>query len=160
MSFWLNEIKNLLGNVEYFIEPGTALVANAMDFYSKIYSIKNVDGIGIATLWGSVFNITGNSRGSNFPFEIIKSSKVGQNVFINMFVGYTCIESDVFNSSVDNELSINDIIVFKNVGSYSLVFKPPFILPNCPVYMFYDETVMVIKRSENFDDIFGTYFFD
>jgi diaminopimelate decarboxylase len=160
MVIWLKEIKALLGNVKFFVEPGTALVANTMDYYSKIYSFKIVDGVGVATLWGSVFNITGNSRGVNFPFEIIKSSTQDQMFDTNMFVGYTCIESDIFNKCVETKLSLLDIIVFKNVGSYSVVFKPPFILPNCPVYMILGNDISVIKRAESFNDIFQTYTFD
>lgn len=159
MAIWMKKINAMLGNVHFFIEPGTAVVANTMDFYSRLYSYKRVDGIGIATLWGSVYNITGNSRGSNFPFEVIKTDEKAVKFETNMLVGYTCIESDIFNRSLSVKLSLSDVIVFKNVGSYSIVFKPPFILPNCPVFVRGKSGLSLLKRAENFEDIFNTYIF-
>lgn len=51
-----------------------------------------------------------------------------------------------------------DIIVFGNVGGYSIVSKPPFIQPNCPVFALNRKNKMIeIKRSEKFDDIFDTF---
>ena len=49
------------------------------------------------------------------------------------------------------------LIVFENCGSYSLVMKPPFILPNFPVLDISEGEVELIKRAETFEDIFHTY---
>ena len=47
-----------------------------------------------------------------------------------------------------------DFIVISNCGSYSIVMKPPFILPNFPVLDIDGDEVEVIKRAESFDDLF------
>ena len=47
--------------------------------------------------------------------------------------------------------------VVHNCGSYSLVMKPPFILPNFPVLDISEGEVELIKRAETFEDIFHTY---
>ena len=49
------------------------------------------------------------------------------------------------------------MVVFENCGSYSLVMKPPFILPNFPVLDISEGKTEVIKRAETFEDIFHTY---
>ena len=49
--------------------------------------------------------------------------------------------------------------MINNCGSYSLVMKPPFILPNFPVLDICGEKVEVIKKGEVFDDIFHTFAF-
>ena len=57
------------------------------------------------------------------------------------------------------ELGIGDYIVISNCGSYSVVMKPPFILPNFPVLDINGDSVEVIKRAETFDDLFHTFSF-
>jgi diaminopimelate decarboxylase len=74
-------------------------------------------------------------------------------------VGFTCIEGDVLQKNYSGPLAIGDYIVISNCGSYSLVMKPPFILPNFPVLDINGETVEVIKRAETFDDLFHTFSF-
>ena len=55
---------------------------------------------------------------------------------------------------------MGDIVVFENVGSYSVVLKPPFILPNFPIIEWDNGQTRVVKRKESFDDLFHTYKFD
>ena len=77
------------------------------------------------------------------------------------FGGFTCIESDYLYRGFNGELGVGDYVVFENVGSYSIVLKPPFILPNFPVVNYDEETgeTELIKNSEKFDDLFKTYKF-
>ena len=75
------------------------------------------------------------------------------------FVGYTCLEHDHVYEGYNGNLAVGDIIQFRNVGSYSNVFKPPFILPNCVMISLCKDRVKVIKRKETIDDIFSTYVF-
>ena len=74
-------------------------------------------------------------------------------------VGFTCIEGDVLYHNYTGKLAHEDAIVISNCGSYSLVMKPPFILPNFPVLDICDGEVEVIKRGETFDDLFHTFKF-
>ena len=52
-----------------------------------------------------------------------------------------------------------DYLVFGNVGSYSVVLKPPFILPNFAVVDKAGGVTRQVKRPEDFDDLFATYAF-
>jgi diaminopimelate decarboxylase len=54
---------------------------------------------------------------------------------------------------------VGDLVVFENVGSYSVVLKPPFILPNFPIVELRGGQTRVVKRKETFDDLFCTYVF-
>ena len=61
------------------LEPGTALVANTMSFYSKIISEKNIESKIILSSSGSMFNYMGtNSSQLNFPFSEILTLKKNQ----------------------------------------------------------------------------------
>ena len=59
-------------------------------------------------------------------------------------------------SLVDIPQSDHDIfIVFDDVGSYSVVMKPPFILPNVSIIEIHPEQLSfkLIKKRETFDDL-------
>jgi len=142
---------------ELIIEPGSALVGDCMKFVGTVKTIKNVRGKWFASILGSQKNIS--MSGVNPPIEVLPMGapqKQYQNIDI---VGFTCIEGDVLFHNFNGKLAHNDAVVFGNCGSYSLVMKPPFILPNFPVLDICSEEVEVIKRAENFDDLFHTFNF-
>lgn len=142
---------------ELVVEPGSALVGDCMQFVAKVKSIKSIHGKVYATLSGSQKNISMTSV--NPPIEIIHMTN-DKHFYTNLdMAGYTCIESDILYRNYNGDLSVGDIVIFKNCGSYSLVMKPPFILPNVPVIDISNEEYRLIKRQETFDDVFRTFNF-
>lgn len=143
------------------VEPGSALVADAMTYVARVVSLKKIRGRDIAVLTGSLHNINPNAKGVNRPIEIIRASDgdEGRQTGRWDLTGYTCIEDDVMYRGLKEELQVGDYIVFKNVGSYSIVFKPPFILPNVPVIGLEDGSWQTVKRAETPEDIFCTFCF-
>jgi diaminopimelate decarboxylase len=144
-----------------FIEPGSALVADVMKFAAKVVSIKTVRKKAIATLLGSIYNINPTLNNKNLPITVY-SMGGNQTEFRNLdFGGYTCVESDYLYRGYNGKLTVGDYVVFDNVGSYSIVLKPPFILPNFAIVDYDDETgkVELIKKRETFNDLFCTYVF-
>ncbi len=141
-----------------FVEPGSALSGDVMYFATPILSIKSVRGKQIATLLGSVYNINPTLNGKNPPINII-SFGVPQCEYTDLDMGgYTCIESDYLYKGFSGKCAVGDYVVFGNVGSYSVVLKPPFILPNFPVIEVNEnDEIILIKEQENFEDIFHTY---
>ncbi|HPY64124.1 MAG TPA: alanine racemase [Bacillota bacterium] len=140
-----------------FIEPGSAVAGDCMRFVSRIETIKTVRGKTIATVIGSQKNISMN--GINPPMEIVSGGEARSSVENCDIVGFTCIEGDVLQKDYTGLLGVGDYIVIGNCGSYSLVMKPPFILPNFAVLDINGEDVEVIKRAETFDDLFHTFNF-
>ena len=69
----------------------------------------------------------------------------------------------LIHKNFNGKISIGDIIIFKEVGSYSVVMKPPFILPDVAILQF-DESKSkfeMIRNKQTFDDIFSNFkFFD
>lgn len=142
---------------ELIIEPGSALVGDCMKFVGTVKSIKNVRGKYIASVLGSQKNVS--MTGVNPPMEVIHMGKTLKDYKNLDIVGFTCIEGDVLYKNYDGRIALDDVIVISNCGSYSLVMKPPFILPNFPVLDICGEKVEVIKRAETFEDIFHTFNF-
>ncbi len=142
---------------ELLIEPGSAVVGDCMKFIGTVKTIKNVRGKWIATVFGSQKNIS--MTGINPPMEVIAMGGEQKKYKDLDFVGFTCIEGDVLYHNYTGKLAHQDAIVISNCGSYSLVMKPPFILPNFPVLDISEGKTEVIKRAENFDDLFHTFNF-
>lgn len=142
---------------ELLIEPGSAVVGDCMKFVGTVKTIKDVRGKKFATVLGSQKNIS--MSGVNPPMKVIAMGN-RQHEYTDLdFVGFTCIEGDVLYHNYSGKLAHEDAIVISNCGSYSLVMKPPFILPNFPVLDICDGEVEVVKRGENFDDLFHTFNF-
>lgn len=142
---------------ELLIEPGSAVVGDCMKFVGTVKTIKNIRGKWIATVLGSQKNIS--MTGINPPMEVIAMGGEQKEYSDLDFVGFTCIEGDVLYHNYTGKLAHEDAIVISNCGSYSLVMKPPFILPNFPVLDISEGGCEVIKRGETFDDLFHTFEF-
>lgn len=141
------------------IEPGSAVAGDVMYFAAPVVSIKSVRGKEIATVLGSVYNINPTMNRKNPPIQVFSSLGASEHSNLD-FGGFTCIESDYLYRHYSGPLAVGDYALFGNVGSYSIVLKPPFILPNFPVLeLAEDGEATEVKRSETFDDLFCTYRF-
>ena len=159
-AFIANHFRDSETRPALFIEPGSALVGDVMKFAAPVVSIKDIRGKAIATLLGSVYNINPTLNGKNPPITVYSEQPQQQKEYHHLdFGGYTCIESDYLYRDYSGPLAVGDLVVFDNVGSYSIVLKPPFILPNFPVIEWDGEKTKVVKRKETFDDLFKTYVF-
>lgn len=156
-SVFADYFKDSDNKPELLIEPGSALVGDCMKLVGTVKSIKNVRGKWFASVLGSQKNIS--MSGVNPPMEVITMGRE-QRFYENLdMVGFTCIEGDVLYRNYSGMLGVDDAVVISNCGSYSLVMKPPFILPNFPVLDICGEQVALIKRAETFDDVFHTFTF-
>ena len=140
---------------ELIIEPGTAIVGDCMKFVGTIKTIKCVRGKWFASILGSQKNI--NMSGVNPPIEIIHAGGEMQYYSDIDLVGYTCIEGDILYKNYCGNLAKEDFVVVSNCGSYSVVMKPPFILPNFPIIDISENNVELIKEKECFSNIFETF---
>ncbi|WP_018268174.1 alanine racemase [Methylosinus sp. LW4] len=143
------------------VEPGTALVADAMRFVCAVNSIKDVRGQSIVTLSGSLYNINPTPNRKNVPITVFSATEGEHLVERANFAGYTCIEGDYLYKGYTGRLSVGDYVVFEDVGSYSVVMKPPFILPNVAILEPDPDGVSyrIIKRRETYEDVFQSYAF-
>ena len=140
-----------------FIEPGTAVAADSMRYVCRVENIKQIRGKTIVTTNGSQKNIS--MTGINPPMEVIHCGGNDFGYTDADIAGYTCIEGDYLFKGYTGKISVGDYLVFGSCGSYSVVMKPPFILPNVPVIDISGGTSVLIKRAETFDDVFSTYTF-
>lgn len=148
-----------------FSEPGTTVVAKYLSLITKVIQTKIIGGKRFATVDSSYYNTGEICLMKKLPYYVIEGNSSREEQSINHIentdiMGYTCLEQDCIYRDLEHNVSVGDIIVFGNVGGYSIVSKPPFIQPNCRVLCYTRENeVIEIKREETFDDIFGTFIF-
>ena len=128
-----------------------------MSLAARVISVKTVRGRNIATLAASSYNINPSVKGVRRPMNVFPATSVRREAKLWDIVGYTCIEDDILMSGYEGVLEEGDFVAFHNIGSYSVVFKPPFILPNIPIVNIAGGGCSVVKRAETFDDIFTTF---
>lgn len=140
-----------------FTEPGTTLDNRYIDLIAEVDSIKQIKGKDMAVLDCSIHNLGDVSGSVKLPIEIIENSSARIRYENLDMVGYTCLERDVPYKDYCGCLGKGDYVVFGNVGGYSNVDKPPFILPQCAMIGITAVDEYVIKRKETTADILSTY---
>lgn len=143
-----------------FTEPGTTVVARYVSFASRVVSIKEVRGRQIANMDGDYHNLGEVCTMKQLPVSVIAGGQT-QRAYPNMDVmGFTCLEQDVMYPAFRQPVAEGDVLVFGNVGGYSIVAKPQFIKPQCAMYALRaDGGVGQIMRAETFDDVFSKFVF-
>ena len=130
------------------------MIARYISHFVKVISIKKVRGKLIANTDGSFHQLGEICQMKKLPLEVFNNRESSFFEKIDI-MGYTCLEQDVMYESYRGELGVGSIIKFKNVGGYSIVSKPQFIRPNCPMYV--DDKI--ILRQETFNDVFDKFYF-
>ncbi len=140
---------------EFFIEPGTAMVADAMDFVCKVIDTKNISRKNLATVNASYQNIK-PTRHAKTPVAHVLFRN---NKSVDRFdvCGYTCMEDDYLIKDFKADLRAGDYLLFENCGAYTINFKPPFIQTAPPIIGWRNNKSEIIKRLEKVDDLLRTY---
>ena len=142
-----------------FTEPGTTLVSGYVSLATHIVDINTMHGKTYAVTDASFYNLGEITKKRNLPMRVIHNG-AGDTVENADIVGYTCLEQDVLWRGYTGTLGVGDLLLFGNVGGYSIVSKPQFIRPNCPMYTLRaDGGMQEIMRAETFEDIFDKFAF-
>lgn len=145
-------------NVELIVEPGLALCVNTIDFICRIDNIREIQGEKVATCTGSFHNVKPTGHKKNLSLEVFSESDKGD-ISKYDIAGYTCLENDILYNGYEGALNEGDYLLFKNVGAYTFVFKPPFIKLAPPFAMFNEDSIKILKKDDEVEDIFKSYKF-
>lgn len=142
-----------------FSEPGATLISKYISFLTKVKDIKTVAGRTVAVTDGSFYNLGEISLKKQLPLTVIRNGDDNYHGEYDI-VGYTCLEYDTMYRAYNGTLNGGDLLIFGNVGGYSIVSKPQFIRPNCPMVVIDKNGIIKeIMRGETFEDIFSKFFF-
>jgi len=135
------------------LEPGLAVVADAMSFVCRVDAIKTDSKPATAITNGSIYNIKPTKSSINLPWTQYRFGSDHQ-MLKGTVSGYTCMEDDVLDADFDGEIAQGDVFVFGNVGAYTIVLQPSFIRL-APAVLAYegDAVVTLVKEQSNSDFI-------
>lgn len=141
------------------IEPGSALVANAAWYVMRVINIKQARDKQIASLTGSSYQVNPSVKDIKRPIRVYHDEGQPTEKYEHIdMAGYTCIESDYLYKDYQGKLAVGDYVMLGNIGSYSVVMKPPFILPDIPILEIgKDGITEVLKRAQTPQDVFAYY---
>ena len=141
-------------------EPGTTIVSRYMSLLTTITGVKEITGRNIAMCDSDIHEAGETAMMMKVPYTHFAIGEgEGSKTPIDI-TGFTCLEQDTLFKDFPKEIKVGDVVEFRNVGGYSVVYKPPFIQPCCAmVAIKEDGTIEEIKRRESFEDIFQTYKF-
>jgi diaminopimelate decarboxylase len=144
---------------ELIVEPGSALVRDAMAFVCRVYDVKTVAGRTLALVNGSVHHFNTMMWHSRPEVRVVRrSDQTADPGGVFDVVGSTCMErKDLIRTGVPGPVSRGDSLVFPGIGAYSCALKPPFIHTCPPVVARQGGGHTVVKRRETVDDVLSTY---
>jgi diaminopimelate decarboxylase len=150
-----NELKkyNMDKRIKMIFEIGNSIIYPCVDYVTKVYGKKEVDGLLYVTLDGSrihtdpLFN-----RKKYMGIICIGANTKGAGHSTNrkqVLCGCTCKEMDRFDEVEVPELLAGDIVIFKEIGAYTMSLCPSFIRSFPCVYVYqYGKIKMYSKKKQ------------
>jgi len=166
----LKKAKHLFnkGKPILILEPGRAIVDEAMQLISKVVSKKKDANGNDSIVMDAGVNILPTAYWYDFEPKLAnklngsnnnlngKTKKNGSNYNgpVKMY-GPLCMQIDSINESVNlPSVELGDVIVFSNVGAYNLTQSMQFIQTRPAVVLLGSNGVELIRRKETWRDIF------
>lgn len=108
------------------VEPGSAIIGSAVDFYTSVLDVKDTTSSRIITTDGSRINIDPLWSKKGYMYSLKTQSN--NNMEKQIICGYTCMDHDrLMKLKDEKELNVGDNIIYHRVGAYSMTFGGPFI---------------------------------
>jgi diaminopimelate decarboxylase len=143
------------------LEPGIALAADALSFVTRVLDVKEIRGLSLAVVDGSVLHVKPSMHRRNQPHRVIRASGAqGGGERLVSVTGATCMEKDYLLRDVASDLARGDFLRIDNVGAYSMVMSPPFIHPAPAIVTWERGRLLALRRRETFDHLFENYVLD
>lgn len=151
--------KNLnIEEITIVVEPGSAIIASAIDFVTAVLDVKKIRNFHVVTTDGSRNDIDPFYRKKHYFYEIY-SPKVSEDIVDKQIIaGGTCLENDqLFQLKNHRILQLNDKIVYKKVGAYTMTLSPLFIRFFPDVYVEENQEYWLLRRKWSAADFFAIY---
>ena len=116
------------------LEPGIAILAESMNYLTRIVSVKARGAGQIAVCDGSLFDVNPLRSGIHPPCHLLTEADDASSEPIRLYGG-TCMEIDQIGALLPGALPRpGDLVNVTNVGAYTACLAPQFIIPPAPIY--------------------------
>lgn len=138
---------------QLILEPGTALVADAVDILATVQNVKRRKGKSVATLNVSSYDCGMIADYKDLTIDNISTPDT-KDSDLAVICGYTCMEGDYINRSYHGTLKTGDDVLIRNCGAYSVSMKGDFIFPSIGMVKVNDsyEILEVMKEPDQSRD--------
>ena len=139
---------------QLILEPGTALVADAVDILATVQNVKRRKGKSVATLNVSSYDCGMIADYKDLTIDNISISDT-KDSDLAVICGYTCMEEDYINRNYHGTLKTGDDVLIRNCGAYSVSMKGDFIFPSIGMVKVNDsyEILEVMKEPDQSRDV-------
>tara|TARA_Y100000739_G_C20596536_1_gene460578 strand:- start:534 stop:1772 length:1239 start_codon:yes stop_codon:yes gene_type:complete len=156
--------KYKLEELPIIFEPGTAIASNCFHLVGNVHSINHKKNKLYLNTDLSLTLLGGLKNKTYYPISYISLNEKKQFNGKNknketILSGFTCVESDslnIGNIEIYNP-SINDKVVLSSVGSYSTVFKSPFIRGDIALFIWDGNQLSLSRRAQTANDVVKIY---
>ncbi len=144
---YFQTIKTILGdNYTIIVEPGASLIASPFDYLASVIDVKDTTYNRFVVLDGSRNDLDPQFKKSSYLYEL--HTKNADTICTQVVAGYTCMEHDRLMTLKNNvALQLNDRVLFKKVGSYTMCLAPNFIKYAPLVYLYEENEYRIIKKQ-------------
>jgi len=116
------------------LEPGASIISTAVDYVCGVANIRTIKNKRIVTLDGTVLHINPFLVDRKPVYEVVGLGE--ESIKEQMICGCTCLEKDRFDIIKDDRaLEHESIVIFHNVGGYTMSFNSHFIIEPPRVYV-------------------------
>lgn len=138
---------------QLILEPGTALVADAVDILATVQNVKRRKGKSVATLNVSSYDCGMIADYKDLTIDNISAPDT-KDSDLAVICGYTCMEEDYINRNYHGTLKTGDDVLIRNCGAYSVSMKGDFIFPSIGMVKVNDsyEILEVMKEPDQSRD--------
>ena len=154
-----------LEDLPIILEPGTAIASNSLHLVGHIKSInKKGEKVFINTDVSRTL-LGGLKNNVKYPSLHISIGNYSENQDLlnkndQIFLGgFSCVEGDIIGAELEKfrNSKVMDKFVLSSIGSYSCVFKSPFIRGDIALFVWDGESLCLSRRSQNAYDINSLY---
>lgn len=133
--------------VKIIIEPGMALIGAPVDYVTTVIDVKDTTYDRFVVTDGSRTNIDPLMTKTVY-FNEYERGENTVTVDRQVICGYTCMEHDRLYVAKDElELNVNDRIIYKKVGAYTMCLTPLFIKYFPDVYVKDNDNYMLVRKA-------------
>ncbi len=147
-----------LESLKIILEPGTALIDNAVQFVAEAIDVKQVDETTIfVTTNGSRLDIDPFFRKKLYICRVVPGdNEPRENIEQQIVCGCTCIEEDrITKLSNQPRIKVGDKLIFSNVGAYTMTLTPLFIRYLPCIYMADGGKYQLVRAECSARDMFN-----
>lgn len=132
------------------LEPGRAIVKDAMNLISTVVSIKTIADRKRGIVVDAGINLLPTSLWRYQQIESVE--KFDTELAETIVYGPLCLQTDIIGKCDLPELEVGDHLIIKNVGAYNIAQSSSFIFPRPNIVLIDKGEINLLRRSETIEE--------